>query len=63
MAVQERIATDVSSLASDPAIVRRLSDLGMVARGSTSAGYTAALAEQRARWTELARAYGVRPQQ
>jgi tripartite-type tricarboxylate transporter receptor subunit TctC len=63
MAVQERIATDVLSLASDPAIARRLSDLGMVARGSTSAGYTAALTEQRARWTALARDYGVRPQQ
>jgi tripartite-type tricarboxylate transporter receptor subunit TctC len=62
MTVQERIAADVSSLASDPAIMRRLSDLGMVARGSTPTEYTAALAAQRARWTALARAYGVRPQ-
>jgi tripartite-type tricarboxylate transporter receptor subunit TctC len=60
--VQERIAADVSSLTSDPMIRGRLSDLGMVARGSMPAEYATALAEQRARWTALARAYGVRPE-
>jgi hypothetical protein len=35
----------------------------MSARASTPAEYAATLAEQRARWTALARAHGVRPQQ
>ena len=35
--LRERIAADVRSLASDPAIVQRLGDLGLVARESTSA--------------------------
>ena len=47
----------------DPAIVQRLSSLGMSARASTPAEYAATLAEQRAHWTALARAHGVRPQQ
>lgn len=62
MELQERIAGDVRSLASDPAIRLRLNGLGMVARGSTPAEYVAILAEQRARWAALARTHGMRPQ-
>jgi len=61
--LRERIAADVRSLTNDSAIARRLSDLGMVAHGSTPTEYAAMLAEQRARWAALARAHGVRPQQ
>jgi tripartite-type tricarboxylate transporter receptor subunit TctC len=61
--LRERIAADLRALAGDPAIVLRLSSLGMSARASTPAEYAATLAEQRARWTALARAHGVRPQQ
>ena len=61
--LRERIAADVTALASDPAIVQRLSGLGMVARGSTPAEYVLILAEQRSRWAALARTYGLRPQQ
>jgi tripartite-type tricarboxylate transporter receptor subunit TctC len=60
--LRERIAADVRSIAKDPAIARRLGDLGLVARGSTPAEYAAKLAAQRAQWAALARAYGVRPQ-
>jgi tripartite-type tricarboxylate transporter receptor subunit TctC len=59
--LRERIAADVRALASDPVISQRLSGLGMVARGSTPAEYAALLAEQRNRWAELARTYGIRP--
>jgi tripartite-type tricarboxylate transporter receptor subunit TctC len=62
MELRERIATDVRSIASDPAIAQRLSGLGLVVRASTPAEYAAKLAEQRAQWAALARAYGVRPQ-
>jgi tripartite-type tricarboxylate transporter receptor subunit TctC len=61
--LRERIAADLRALAGDPAIVLRLSSLGMSARASTPAEYAVTLAEQRARWTALARAHGVRPQQ
>jgi tripartite-type tricarboxylate transporter receptor subunit TctC len=61
--LRERIAADLRALAGDPAIVQRLSSLGMSARASTPAEYAATLAEQRVRWTALARAHGVRPQQ
>jgi len=60
--LRERIAADVTSLASDPAIVRRLGDLGLVPRASTPAEYAAKLAAQRVQWATLARRYGVRPQ-
>jgi tripartite-type tricarboxylate transporter receptor subunit TctC len=60
--LRERIATDVQALASDPAISQRLTSLGMAARASTPSQYAATLAEQRARWTALARAHGLRPQ-
>ncbi len=63
MELRERIAADVRLLASDPAIEQRLSALGMVARASTPTEYAAALAEQSAKWTALARTYGVRPRQ
>lgn len=60
--LRERIAADVRTLASDPAISQRLSSLGMTARASTPSQYAATLAEQRARWAALAQAYGLRPQ-
>jgi tripartite-type tricarboxylate transporter receptor subunit TctC len=59
--LRERIAADIRALASDPAILQRLSSLGMVARGSTPAEYAAILAEQRSRWAALAQTYGIRP--
>jgi tripartite-type tricarboxylate transporter receptor subunit TctC len=62
MEVREQVAAEMRLLAADPSIVRRLRDLGMVARGSTPAEYAAALAEHRARFAALARTYGLRPQ-
>ena len=63
MELRERIAADVKALASDPAILQRLTGFGMVARGSTPAEYAAILAEQRNRWAALARAHRIRPRQ
>ena len=60
--LRERIAADVRLLASDPTIKQRLSDFGMVARGSTPTEYAAMLAEQSAKWAAFARIHGVRPQ-
>jgi hypothetical protein len=56
------IAADVRLLASDLTIKQRLSELGMVARGSTPTEYAAMLAEQSANWAAFARMHGVRPQ-
>jgi tripartite-type tricarboxylate transporter receptor subunit TctC len=61
--LRERIAAELRPLESDPVIVHRLTDLGMVARTSTPAEYAVALAEQSAKWAVLARTHGVRPQQ
>jgi tripartite-type tricarboxylate transporter receptor subunit TctC len=60
--LRERIAADVRLLASDPAIKQRLSDLGLIARGSTPTEYAAKLAEQSVKWAAFARRYGMRPQ-
>jgi len=61
-ALRDRIAADVSAVASDPSVAERLNRLAMVARGSTPAEYAAILAEQRTRWAALARIYGTHPQ-
>jgi tripartite-type tricarboxylate transporter receptor subunit TctC len=60
--LRDRIAADVDAVTTDPAVRQRLNVLGMVAHASTPAEYVAMLAEQRTRWTALARIHGAHPQ-
>jgi tripartite-type tricarboxylate transporter receptor subunit TctC len=61
--LRERIAADVQAVAGRAEIGQRLRSLGMSARASSPNEYAAKLAEQRTRWTALARAHGMRPRQ
>jgi tripartite-type tricarboxylate transporter receptor subunit TctC len=60
--LRDRIAADVDAVTTNPAVRQRLNVLGMVAHASTPAEYVAMLAEQRTRWTALARIHGAHPQ-
>ena len=60
--LRERISADVQAIATEPAILKRLEAIGMLAKASTPAEYAATLEEQRVRWAALARAYDIHPQ-
>jgi tripartite-type tricarboxylate transporter receptor subunit TctC len=60
-ALTEQIAADIRAVAADPAFVDRLAAVGLVARGSTPAGFAADLERQRAQIAEIARAIGNKP--
>jgi tripartite-type tricarboxylate transporter receptor subunit TctC len=53
--IKERIAADVSTIASDPAVVERVKSIGSVVRVGTPAEFATALEEQRARIAAIAR--------
>jgi tripartite-type tricarboxylate transporter receptor subunit TctC len=54
----DRISEDVRAVAADPNIGDRLAALGLVARGSTPAEFSAAIDEQRSRMTSIMRLIG-----
>ena len=60
--LRERIAADVRSAVNDPAVRDRLPPLGIVARPSTPAEFTAAIEEQRKKIAAIATAIGTKPQ-
>ena len=62
-ALRLRIAEDVRAATTDPEMARRVSALGVIPRAGTPAEFEALLLRERARWTEVARRYGVRPAQ
>jgi tripartite-type tricarboxylate transporter receptor subunit TctC len=53
--IKERIAADVRTIASDPAVVERVKSIGSVVRVGTPAEFATALEEQRARIAAIAR--------
>ena len=59
---RDRVADDVRSVTADPAIARRLAAVGLVARVSGPAQFSAALAEERARMERIARQIGGKPE-
>jgi tripartite-type tricarboxylate transporter receptor subunit TctC len=60
-ALQERIARDVREILNEPEVRKRLTNLGLLIRGSTPAEFRTVIDEQRAKWAALARAHDVRP--
>jgi tripartite-type tricarboxylate transporter receptor subunit TctC len=60
--LRERIATDVRAVVETPAVRDRLPPLGIVARPSTPAEFTAAIEEQRKKIAAIATAIGTKPQ-
>ena len=60
-ALQERVSSDVRSALREPEVSQRLTNLGLLARGTTPAEFSAIVAEQRAKWSALAKAHGIKP--
>ena len=59
--LRERISSDVRTALAEPDVKQRLTNRGLVARGTTPAGFSAILDEQRAKWSAIARAHGIMP--
>jgi tripartite-type tricarboxylate transporter receptor subunit TctC len=59
--VLERIAADIRAVADDPMLANRLTSVGQIARSSTPAEFSAALAEERARMTAIVKLIGIKP--
>ena len=59
--LRERISSDVRAALAEPEVKQRLTNRGLVARGTTPAGFSAILDEQRAKWSALARAHDIKP--
>jgi len=59
--LRTRIASDVAAIATEPAILKRLEEAGMLAQATTPEEYADVLAEQRTHWASLVRLYGAHP--
>jgi tripartite-type tricarboxylate transporter receptor subunit TctC len=59
--LRDRIAADVRTLLKEPDIAQRLTNFGLVARGTTPAEFEAILDEQRAKWAAIALAHDIKP--
>jgi tripartite-type tricarboxylate transporter receptor subunit TctC len=59
--LQERIALEMRDILNDPEVRKRLTNLGLLIRGTTPAEFRAVIGEQRAKWAAIARAHGIKP--
>jgi tripartite-type tricarboxylate transporter receptor subunit TctC len=60
--LRTRIAAEAAAVIAEPALVERLRNAGLDVRlGGTSERFAAILAEQRERWSALAREFGAAP--
>lgn len=59
--LRERIASEVQAILHQQETKQRLTNLGLVARGTSAAEFAAILDEQRAKWAAIASAHGIKP--
>jgi tripartite-type tricarboxylate transporter receptor subunit TctC len=59
--LRERIASEVRAVLTEADVKQRLSNLGLVARGTGAAEFGRILDEQRAKWVAIAREHDIRP--
>jgi tripartite-type tricarboxylate transporter receptor subunit TctC len=59
--LRERIAYEVREILGEPEVKQRLTNLGLVARGTSATEFAAILDEQRAKWAAIARAHDIKP--
>jgi len=59
--LRERISADARATLAEADVKQRLTNRGLVARGTTPAAFSAVLDEQRAKWSAIARAHGIKP--
>jgi tripartite-type tricarboxylate transporter receptor subunit TctC len=62
-ALRDRVAAEVRAIADEPRIRQRLAEIGIAARGGTTAEFVAAIEEQRVKVAAIAAAVGARPAQ
>jgi tripartite-type tricarboxylate transporter receptor subunit TctC len=60
--LQERIASDVRDILREPDIQQRLTNVGLIARGTTPAEFAAVMDAQRTKWSAIAREHNIEPQ-
>jgi tripartite-type tricarboxylate transporter receptor subunit TctC len=59
--LRDQIAADVRALLTEPDVVQRLTNAGLVMRGTSPTEFAAILDEQRAKWTTIARQHDIKP--
>jgi tripartite-type tricarboxylate transporter receptor subunit TctC len=59
--VRERLSSEVRAILTEPDVKHRLTNVGVLIRGSSPAEFTTILDEQRAKWTAIARAHDIKP--
>jgi tripartite-type tricarboxylate transporter receptor subunit TctC len=60
-ALQERVSLEVREILREPETQKRLTNLGLLARGTTPAEFRAVIDEQRTKWAAIARAHEIKP--
>jgi tripartite-type tricarboxylate transporter receptor subunit TctC len=60
--LRERTASAVRDILSESEIQNRLTNVGLIARGTTPAEFAALMETQRAKWSAIARAHNIEPQ-
>ncbi|MFL6949909.1 MAG: Bug family tripartite tricarboxylate transporter substrate binding protein [Xanthobacteraceae bacterium] len=61
-ALRELIAADVQAVLKDPDLQQRLTNIGLIARGTTPAEFQTLIDTQRAKWSAIAREHHIEPQ-
>ena len=61
LALRDRIAADVRAFLQEPDVAQRLTNAGLVGRGTTPAQFAEILDEQRAKWAAIAREHNIKP--
>jgi tripartite-type tricarboxylate transporter receptor subunit TctC len=59
--LQDRIAAEVREILSEPETLKRLTNLGLLARGTTPAEFREVIGQQRAKWAAIAQAHDIKP--
>lgn len=60
-ALQERVALETREILKNPEVQKRLTNLGLLMRGTTPAEFRTVIGEQRAKWAGIARAHDIKP--
>jgi tripartite-type tricarboxylate transporter receptor subunit TctC len=60
--LRERIAADAHAILKEPDIQARLTNVGLIARGTTPSEFASVIEEQRTKWSTIARDHNIEPQ-
>ena len=60
--LRERVASDVRTALKEPEMTQRLTNIGLIARGTTPAEFQKVIDSQREKWSAIAREHNIKPQ-